>query len=325
MSRINEDLRVLEVFSLSNRASKRMDLQIHDISKAHLYIGEKKGEYIEKHKAEYMKEKGIDKLNAHDKGQIAQLHSWADYHKFKSCNMGFAHYVRNVYGVKNIVDFRPEFGRAFLSELADLGYSKNTVNGYITQMEKLGAFTGVNYHSAIKGYRRTEEYKSLEEKDTTTRAYENPQKIIEALSNIGAREITVDKAQFSASLSLNYGLRVSDACHFKLLANNQILYNSKNGMKTTKTLTPQDYVRAESLSVNGKYNMSVNTLKDCWAKACRVAGVEPGGLHGLRHNFGQNLYNDLTVNKGLQHRAACLIVSHEMNHTRPGITETYLR
>ena len=327
--RVDRDNQILDVYHISNRAADRIDVQVHDIAKGNLMIGVDKAQYVKDNAADYKAQNGLSndyKLTTHDKGQISGLHSWDEYHKFSSCVKGFAHFCKAEFNIKTLSDITPSMVTSFCAALSDLGYARNTVNGYLTQVEKLGAFTGNDFHGAIKDFKRSDDYKTLENKDIQTRAYNAPQVIIDNLSNIGSNADTVDKTQLSAQLSLTYGLRASDCCHFRCIGNNQIFYNSKNGMKTVKTLSPQDYARAQSLAgPDGKYNLSVNTLKDCWSRACSAAGVENNGLHGLRHNFAQNLYDDLCVNRGLSHRSAALVVSHEMNHSRPGITETYLR
>lgn len=326
-SRVAEEDRVLNVFALSNRATKQTDLQIHNISKENLQIGVSREQYIKEHKAEYIKEHGLPsnyKLTQHDKGQIAKLHDWGEYHKFKSCATGFAHYCRAEFGVKDIHDIKPEMASSFAVALGDLEYAKNTVVGYLTQVEKLGAFIGVDFHSNIQAFKKSADFKSLEEKDTKTRAFENPRAVIDALSSINSRADIAEKTTFSAHLAERYGLRISDCCHFRCVGNFQIFYNSKNGMKTSKTLSPQDYARAQALAgTDGKYNLSVNTLKDCVSRACATLGIQ-GSMHSFRHNFAQNAYSDLRA-QGLTHKSACLVVSHEMNHSRAGITECYLR
>ena len=95
-------------------------------------------------------------------------------------------------------------------------------------------------------------------------------------------------------------------------------------MKTTRVISPELHAKAASLAVDGKFNLSVHTMKDCWSRACAVAGTENTGFHGLRHTFAQRLYTDL-IGRGLSHGEACSIVSHEMNHSRSEITEVYLR
>lgn len=48
------------------------------------------------------------------------------------------------------------------------------------------------------------------------------------------------------------------------------------------------------------------------------------GLHGLRHSYAQERMSELQL-KGHYRETALVIVSQEMGHFRPGITETYLR
>lgn len=48
------------------------------------------------------------------------------------------------------------------------------------------------------------------------------------------------------------------------------------------------------------------------------------GAHGLRHSYAQERMNSL-LGKGYEYRAALQVVSEEMGHFRPEITEVYLR
>lgn len=250
MSRVNES--ILDIYELSNKAMKRIDYQVDKIAKEHLAIGTKKGEFAENQ----CKTAGIESPTMHDKGQHTLLHSWNEYHKFKSAIISLAHYCKDEFGLKRVTDISPRMVTSFLNTVADLGYSKNSVNGFISQIEKLAAFYKMPIHDkAIVPFKQSDAYKNLEQKDTQTRAYANPERIIEELGAVGSKEEIVEKMQFSALLSLNYGLRINDACHFKILPDNKILYNSKNGMKTVKVLSSADYAKARALSDDGKYNL----------------------------------------------------------------------
>lgn len=310
--RISKNSEIDAVFPISNRAAKSIDYQVYNVAKENLHIGlSKRAEY------DKLKRENNGKITPHGKGQNTGFHSWDTYHKYKSEFQTFAHYCRAEFGVKDIHDIKSSMAVSFCQELGNLKYAKNTVNSFCSAIEKFGSFLKIDFHADLQGYKKTEDYKALESKDTNTRAYSNPQNIIDTIGNA--------KAQFSAHLALCYGLRISDACHFRL-DGDKILFNSKNGMKTEKTLLPQDATRAADLvDGNGKYNLSTSTMKTCWVRACAANNVENTGFHGLRHTFCQNLHNDLTSNKELSHQEACLICSHEMNHSRPDITETYLR
>ena len=317
--RIDKENEINELFPISNRAARSIDLQVNSLAKEHLRIG------TSKHAAhERIKEENGGKLSAHDRGQGTEFHSWATYHKYRSDFKSFAHYCRSEYGIKKIHDIEPRMVSSFCRELVDIGYSKNSFCSFCSAIEKFGSFMKIDFHPALQEFKKSEDYRSLVAKDVDTRAYSNPETIIAAIKEISALDATVEKVSFSAHLSLIYGLRINDACHFRL-SGNRIAFNSKNGMKTIKELTPKDAEKAATLvDARGSYNISTNTASDVWSKACDKAGVENHSWHGLRHNFCQNEYNSLRE-KGLTHREACIVCSHEMNHSRPGITETYLR
>lgn len=310
-NRIDKENEIDKMFPISHRAEKSLDLQVNNVAKANLRIGESKQAAYNR-----IKDANDGKITPHDKGQNTGFHSWETYHKYKSGFQTFAHYCRCEYGVKHIEDIKPSMAVSFAKELGDLGYAKNTVNSFCSAIEKFGSFLKIDFHSEIKEYKKSEDYKGLEAKDTNTRAYDSPQKIIDAIGN--------EKAQMAAQLSLNYGLRLSDACHFKI-DGDKMYYNSKNGMKTTKVLSPADAATVSRYTdEKGKFNLPVSTMKSEWGKACESAKVENTGFHGLRHNFAQGLYGELR-GRGLNHKEACLVTSHEMNHSRAEITERYLR
>ena len=297
MARVDKEDQIMQVFSVSNNAARSIDHHAHEIGKEHLQIGVSKERYIHNNKADYLRENGLaadKRLSIGEKGQISQLHSWGQYHKFCSCTKNFFTYARAEYGIKDFRSISPEVAKSFVNALADMGYSRNTVNGYISQLEKYGSFTGQGreFQAAMKDFRGSEAFASLENKATQTRAYDNPGQIIGAIKQVNASNQTIEKASLVATLELKYGLRTDDACHFRLVGDNQIFFNSKNGMKTLKTLAPEHIAQARSLAQNGKFDFSVNTMKDIWSKACEAAGVKNHGQHGLRHNFAQASYNE---------------------------------
>ncbi len=308
-----------DTFEISNRMTKRLDLETNNLAKANLRIGESRRDACNALKADHG-----GKITAHARGQGTGFHSWETYRKYRDCFKTFAHYCNGVHGVKHIADIKPQMAVAFCEKLHDLGYSKNSVNGFVSSLEKFGSFLRIDFHEALKDFKHTASYKTLEVKDVNTRAYVAPDKIIDKLSDIKCQNGIAEKTTLAANLALHYGLRVNDCCHFRVLDGNRIVYNSKNGMKTTRVISPELHAKAASLAVDGKFNLSVNTMKDCWARACKVSGAENTGFHGLRHTFAQRLYTDL-IGRGLSHGEACSVVSHEMNHSRSEITEVYLR
>ena len=66
------------------------------------------------------------------------------------------------------------------------------------------------------------------------------------------------------------------------------------------------------------------TLTNSWSKASNHELGWSTGIHGLRHNYAQNRMDELQM-RGFYYSDALAIISQEMGHFRPDITEVYLR
>ena len=73
------------------------------------------------------------------------------------------------------------------------------------------------------------------------------------------------------------------------------------------------------------YNLPGGTnLASAWSKASNFELGWSTGIHGLRHNFAQERMEELQ-SRGFYYSDALAIISQEMGHFRPDITEVYLR
>jgi len=73
------------------------------------------------------------------------------------------------------------------------------------------------------------------------------------------------------------------------------------------------------------YNLPGGTnLASAWSKASNFELGWSTGIHGLRHNFAQKRMEELQ-SRGFYYSDALAIISQEMGHFRPEITEVYLR
>jgi hypothetical protein len=61
-----------------------------------------------------------------------------------------------------------------------------------------------------------------------------------------------------------------------------------------------------------------------WSKASNFELGWSTGIHGLRHNYAQQRMEELQ-SRGFYYSDALAIISQEMGHFRPDITEVYLR
>ena len=141
-----------------------------------------------------------------------------------------------------------------------------------------------------------------------TRAYRNLEKI----------ELK-DKHQAAFELQRDYGLRVNAATHINLekqLNGNTLTYREKGGKLSQKELSPSLVSKLKENAPGGKYEVNNRTYSRELKKEIEKTGQVYNGTHGIRHSYAQ---------KCLENGMGKSEVSQEMGHTRPEITDTYLR
>ena len=140
-----------------------------------------------------------------------------------------------------------------------------------------------------------------------TRAYKNLEKL----------ELK-DKNQVAFELQRDYGLRVNAATHIDLnkqLNGNTLTYREKGGKLSRKELSPNLAQKLRENAVEGKYEVNKRTYSRDLQKKIEESGQKYNGTHGIRHTYAQK---KLETNSKAE-------VSQEMGHSRPEITDTYLR
>ena len=313
----NVDVQIKDTFEIGSNASRSIHLQIDRVISSLDETGEKKKTDVENAQAAFA-ERG-EKLTAHDKGQNTGIHSFGTLHKFQGNCYRFGDFCRKEFKCFSLEKITPQAVTGFFNRLSDLGYSHNTVNGYISAVEKLGSRVevGEQWHNAIKEFKASDAYKNLEHKDTSSRAYgDNAQKIIDAISN--------EKAQVAAIIAKETGLRRGEVCHFTLKGS-EIVSKGKNGMELHKSISDELKARIAPLTdENGRFNLSPHTLSHAWERAARSVGVSSNGIHGLRHDKAQadvrdGLAEGKTVSQSMKG------ASEDLSHHRESITYTYLR
>lgn len=162
------------------------------------------------------------------------------------------------------------------------------------------------------------------------KAYADPSAVIRELANCPGNINLNSRAALVAEIQLRVGLRVDNARSFVLLPNSAISIVSKGGMKHDKYQIPHDiYTRA--VAFNGgnlgkcellKYETYLGKL----ASACNRLKIDyhAHSSHGLRHNFSQNLYQDL-IGKGYSDKRARAEVSEALFHKRLDVVSVYLK
>ena len=153
-----------------------------------------------------------------------------------------------------------------------------------------------------------EELKELPKADLETRAYKG-------LEKIELRAHT----QPAFELQRDYGLRANASTHINLdkqLIGNTLSYQEKGGKWSEKELSPSLVSKLKENAPGGKYEVNNRTYSRQLKKEIEKTGQVYNGTHGIRHSYAQ---------KCLENGMGKSEVSQEMGHSRPEITDTYLR
>ncbi len=175
-------------------------------------------------------------------------------------------------------------------------------------------------HDDLQAFRSSAMVKEIASTPKVTRAYNNPQAVIAA--------ITSDRARFIASMQDRLGLRVDNARCFNINANGTISFFSKGHMPHNNYEIPRDlYDKAVELNGGniGKCEiMPYRTYLNNLEAACKRVGETYSGSHSLRHGFAKRLYHELLAD-GKSEKAAKAQVSEALFHRRLDIVDCYLR
>ncbi|MCG6202023.1 site-specific integrase [Psychromonas antarctica] len=91
-------------------------------------------------------------------------------------------------------------------------------------------------------------------------------------------------------------------------------------MEKTERVTDRNVYYDRAYNINGGQKLS-----DSFSAASRRALGFSHGIHGLRHTYAQDRMGELMRESHLPYSDSKLIVSQELGHQRPEITEVYLR
>lgn len=89
----------------------------------------------------------------------------------------------------------------------------------------------------------------------------------------------------------------------------------RGGRLSQKELSPNLVQKLRENAVEGKYEINKRTYSRDFQKQIEKSGQKYNGTHGIRHSYAQR---KLETNSKAE-------VSQEMGHSRPEITDTYLR
>lgn len=231
-----------------------------------------------------------------------KVHSFKSLENLKNDLTNLANYAKTEFQLQDIKEINIDIVSSWL-ESKNIGYS--TASNYMSELNKVSDHFNFT-RNEIKDL-RADLKKELPKAALETRAYKNLEKID-----------LKDKNQVAFELQRDYGLRVNASTHINLdkqLNGNTLTYREKGGKLSQKELNPTLAQKLRENSVDGKYEINKRTYARDLQKKIEDSGQKYNGTHGIRHTYAQKM---METNSKAE-------VSQEMGHSRPEITDTYLR
>jgi integrase len=260
----------------------------------------------------------------HQIGKNLDIYSYNTADSYRDIAKEAFAFAKENFGVKDITRLESQHINAFLESKVEANVKYSTFQKYAAACEKLevalNRFTGKEYNFDLTEVRELAQ--QILQKTDAHRAYENPQKVINAVSNQTFKVI--------AQAQLESGARVSELNHLKLSQfkeNGSIEVQGKGGKIRDLELSEKTYNELKSLvlnSENQKLTFSTDAYRNELKAACEKVNEAYQGTHGLRWNYAQSMFAQLQQ-QGKTYEESLSIVSERLGHERSDITEHYLR
>ena len=231
-----------------------------------------------------------------------KVHSFKSMENLKNDLTNLATYAKNEFKIQDIKEINIDIVKSWIDSK---NISYNTASNYFSELNKVSDHFNFT-REEIKEL-RADLKNDLPKTVLETRAYKNLEKI----------ELN-PKHQAAFELQRDHGLRVNASTHIDLnkqLHGNTLTYREKGGKLSRKELSPNLAQKLRENAVEGKYEINKRTYARDLQKKIEESGQKYNGTHGIRHTYAQKR---LETNSKAE-------VSQEMGHSRPEITDTYLR
>jgi len=310
-----------------------------------LYGGYMKGSPLHQARTAFSMIDGIgtsrhkDKEVAREQGYVTKsdiakhtlVYSFASREQYINVAVDLLKFAKENFGIKDAAKLNSEIANAYLTNKIENGISKASFDKYASAITKFE--TAINkfqeQHNLPKVDLNTTQIRqiaaeTIQKEEAKSRAYENPQKLIEKIENPTYRTI--------AEAQLQGGFRITELNHLSInnfKDNNVFIVLQGKGGKDREVELQNDTYKAllelasKPNTTNGKFSFNMNEYRQALKEAAERSGQEYQGTHGLRWNAAQNLYIKASAQHG--EVKAMEIVSNFLGHTRASITQHYLR
>ena len=252
-------------------------------------------------KKETREQSGVKSLESGHKVSD-KVHSYKSLENLRNDLTNLANYAKAEFKIQDIREINIDIVSSWINS-KDISY--NTASNYASELNKVSDHFNFTKEE-IKDL-RADLKKELPKAELETRAYKNLEKI----------ELK-EKHQVAFELQRDYGLRVNASTHINLdkqLNGNTLTFREKGGKLSQKELSPNLAQKIRENALEGKYEINKRTYARDFQREIEKSGQKYNGTHGIRHSYAQKMLENHTKAE----------VSQEMGHSRPEITDTYLR
>jgi len=260
----------------------------------------------------------------HQIGKNLDIYSYNTADSYRDIAKEAFAFAKENYNIKDITKLESQHINAFLESKIEANVKYSTFQKYAAGLEKLQValerFTNQKYDFDLKETRELAQ--QILKKTDAHRAYDNPQKVINAIENNVYKTI--------AAAQLESGARVHELNHLKILQfkeNQAIEVQGKGGKIRNLELSEKTYNELKSLVLSSEDNkliFSTDAYRNELKSACEKVNEAYQGTHGLRWNYAQSTFAKLQQS-GKTYEQSLSIVSERLGHNRPDITLHYLK
>jgi len=258
------------------------------------------------------------------------VYSFATKEQYINTSIELLQYAKENFNIKDAARLNNEIVNSFLESKIASGVARSTFDKYSSAVEKF--ITALNkfqeQHNlpqiSIDISQTREQAKEMLERSIQSRAYENPQALINSIKN--------DVFRVIAEAQLAGGFRISELNHMSLanfLGDRTFkVISGKGGLDREIQLPQNIYDKLLELAkqpnlANGKYGFDMNQYRNELKLAAQASNQNYSGSHGLRWNFAQIKYLEYSQKYG--EVRALQMVSNLLGHSRSDITKHYLK
>jgi len=266
----------------------------------------------------------------HDIAKATGVYSFASREQYINVAIDLLKYARDKFQIRDAAKLNNETVNSFLESKIAQGVARATFDKYASAVEKF--VTALNkfqeQHNlpqiSIDISESRQIAQEMLERTTQSRAYSDPQSLINNIKN--------DVFKVIAEAQLQGGFRLSELNHMSLanFKGNGIfeVLQGKGGLNREIQLPNDIYNKLLELAkqpntTNNKFAFDMNQYRLELKAAAQASQQAYTGSHGLRWNFAQSKYLELSEKYG--EVRALQMVSNLLGHSRSDITKHYLR